>query len=99
MGTNAGLVAENVELKGGNAELEQFNGKLMAANASQASMMAMMKPKDQFRKKFGNGGLSSLQNRLAEAERAAALKEKSKRSVPAASGSPRANGDEKMQED
>merc|ERR1711964_399843 len=84
--TNAGLVAKN-------GELAEFNGKLIAANARTASMMAMMKPKDRFRKKFGKAGLSSAFNAEQERLRLADLKRKAERAErPAgATGSPRAS--------
>jgi len=84
--TNAGLVTDN-------RELVEFNGQLMAANARTASMMAMMKPKDRFRKKFGKAGLSSAFNAEQERLRLAALKRKAERAGrPAgATGSPRAS--------
>merc|ERR1711964_495781 len=89
--TNAGLVAKN-------GEMGEFNGKLMAANARTASMMAMMKPKDRFRKKFGKAGLSSAFNAEQERLRLAALKRKAERAQrPAgATGSPRSNSDDDM---
>merc|ERR1712096_438115 len=59
-----------------NGDLVNENGQLIQATTDAAIMMSKMKPRNRHKAEFGSqGALSSHRNRMAEVQRAAALKE------------------------